>query len=123
MSKRPLRKQDFAFLGIVGFLALFLLLGQYVNHVFDSRTKYLPPDSAQGSTAPAASVSASTHAEIPAATVSLPDDAIVYITATGEKFHAKADCGTMNPDRAISISLQDALTDGYTACRRCFPEK
>ena len=115
-----MRRQDFSFICIICILALFLLLGQYVNHVLDGRTKYLPPDSVQVSTA--SSASASAQADIPIA-VSLPGDTMVYITPTGKKFHAKADCGTMNPDKAISLSLQDALTDGYTACKRCFAEK
>ena len=43
----------------------------------------------------------------------------VYVTRTGKKYH-KASCSYLRKSK-IPISLQDAKSNGYTACSRCGP--
>lgn len=43
----------------------------------------------------------------------------VYITKTGEKYHTSG-CQYLKKSK-ISISLQDAVSSGYTACSKCHP--
>ena len=43
----------------------------------------------------------------------------VYITRTGEKYH-RANCRYLSTS-SIKISLSDAISGGYTACKVCKP--
>lgn len=49
-----------------------------------------------------------------------PIGAMVWISATGEKYHNKPNCGRMNPNTARQISRSDAEARGYSACKNCF---
>ncbi|MGL5068759.1 MAG: ComEC/Rec2 family competence protein [Sarcina sp.] len=44
---------------------------------------------------------------------------IVWLSATGEKYHSKNNCGRMNPDSAREISLSDAKAQGFEDCSKC----
>lgn len=44
----------------------------------------------------------------------------VWLSATGSKYHAHNHCGTMNPDKATQVSLDEAKSKGMTACKKCF---
>ena len=44
---------------------------------------------------------------------------MVWISATGSKYHSKNDCGSMNPSNATQISLDDANARGMSPCSRC----
>ena len=44
---------------------------------------------------------------------------IVYISATGQKYHSGSKCGSMKNGQ--KISLADARARGYTACAKCRP--
>lgn len=46
-------------------------------------------------------------------------DVIVYVTATGEKYH-RAGCSSLSKSK-IPISLSEAIAQGYTPCSRCDP--
>lgn len=46
-----------------------------------------------------------------------PQERIVYVTRTGEKYHGPS-CSYLRQSR-IPISLKDAKKKGYTACSRC----
>lgn len=46
--------------------------------------------------------------------------AMVWLSATGEKYHSIPDCGRMNPAKARQVSLTDAQAAGYDACSKCF---
>jgi micrococcal nuclease len=70
-----------------------------------------PAGSATQPPAPAAAVSASTD---PAGANSGP---VVYVTATGKKFHAEG-CRYLSKSK-IQKSYADALIQGYTACSVC----
>ena len=45
---------------------------------------------------------------------------MVWIPATGEKYHSIPNCGRMNPDNARQISKSDAEARGYQACKKCW---
>jgi len=45
----------------------------------------------------------------------------VYISKTGSKYHKTADCGSMDPAKAKSLTLQEAEDAGKTPCKICFP--
>ena len=49
-----------------------------------------------------------------------PKEQIVWLSATGSKYHSKPDCGTMNPDTARQISIDDAISQGYEPCKKCY---
>lgn len=44
----------------------------------------------------------------------------VWLSATGNKYHRINNCGNMNPDKAVLVSLQDAIQRGITPCSNCF---
>lgn len=67
---------------------------------------------AQQSIAQAVSVSASTPEQ--------NNLGSVWLSATGSKYHAHNHCGTMNPDKAIQVSLTEAQNKGMRACEKCF---
>jgi predicted small secreted protein len=52
-------------------------------------------------------------------TVNNADTDIVYITKTGDKFH-RSSCHYLSKSK-ISISRDDAISAGYTACSVCKP--
>lgn len=45
---------------------------------------------------------------------------MVWLSATGEKYHSIPNCGRMNPAKARQVSLTDAQAAGYDACSKCF---
>ena len=52
--------------------------------------------------------------------VTLPSGTLVWIPATGTKFHNKNNCGNMNPDKATQITVDEAQRRGYDACEKCY---
>lgn len=51
---------------------------------------------------------------------SVSQEASVWLSATGSKYHSVPDCGNMNPDTAIQVSLSEAQNRGYEACKKCY---
>lgn len=47
-------------------------------------------------------------------------DDMVWIPASGEKYHSIPNCGRMNPDKARQISRSDAEAGGCEACQKCW---
>lgn len=45
---------------------------------------------------------------------------MVWISATGSKYHKIPDCGNMNPDKATQMEEGAAASSGYEACKKCF---
>lgn len=45
---------------------------------------------------------------------------MVWLSATGDKYHSINNCGRMNPDKAHQISQADAEARGYGRCSKCF---
>ena len=69
--------------------------------------------------------SATTEAAVPETTVLetvAPEvtEQLVWITATGSKYHSINNCGNTNPNNAYQMSLSDAQAAGYEPCKRCY---
>lgn len=58
-------------------------------------------------------------ATVGAAADSNRTSSVVYITATGKKFH-RAGCASLSKSK-IEINRSDALNEGYEPCKRCQP--
>lgn len=52
--------------------------------------------------------------------VSKPVGDMVYITATGKKYHSINKCGNTNPAKTSYVSVSDAQSRGLTACSKCY---
>lgn len=74
-----------------------------------------------------------TDVNINPASVSLPADppvesvtaqtsvtAMVWLSATGQKYHRIPNCGNMNPNKARQVSLEEAVAGGFAACKKCY---
>ena len=48
-----------------------------------------------------------------------PQEASVWLSATGTKYHSIPDCGNMNPDTARQVPLSEAQRLGYEPCKNC----
>ncbi len=48
-----------------------------------------------------------------------PTGEMVWLSATGEKYHSINNCGRMNPDKARQVTLEQAQNQGMTACSKC----
>lgn len=69
----------------------------------------------------AASAGASSQVEAaPQDTSSTSNEEMVWITATGSKYHNKNNCGTTDPSKASEISRAEAESRGYEPCKKCF---
>ena len=44
----------------------------------------------------------------------------VWVSATGSEYHSLNNCGRMNPDKAISMTEQEAINKGYGKCSKCW---
>lgn len=49
-----------------------------------------------------------------------PKTYMVWLSATGTKYHNKPNCGNMNPDNARQVTESDAIAQGYEPCKKCF---
>ena len=52
--------------------------------------------------------------------VSLPKGTMVWLSATGKKFHNKNDCGNMNPEKAVQKPVEEVAAEGIEACENCY---
>ncbi len=48
-----------------------------------------------------------------------PTGEMVWLSATGEKYHSINNCGRMNPDKARQVTLEDAKNQGFEPCSKC----
>lgn len=48
-----------------------------------------------------------------------PIGQMVWLSATGSKYHSKNDCGNMNPSTSRQVSIDEA-SQSYGACSKCF---
>lgn len=44
----------------------------------------------------------------------------VCLSATGSKYHRINNCGRMDPGRARAVSLEEAVSQGYEKCSKCY---
>ncbi len=47
----------------------------------------------------------------------------VWLSATGERYHAINNCRNMNPDKATLVTLERAKSEGYEPCGICKPRR
>lgn len=52
--------------------------------------------------------------------VNPPSGGLVYLSATGTKYHSINNCGNMNPAKARSMTEQEAINQGYEKCSKCW---
>lgn len=52
--------------------------------------------------------------------ISAPAGEMVWLSATGSKYHSINNCGRMNPDKARQVSLEYAINGGYEKCSKCY---
>lgn len=45
---------------------------------------------------------------------------MVWISATGSKYHCINNCGRMNPNNAYQMTEEDAINQGYGKCSKCW---
>ena len=57
---------------------------------------------------------------MPESQVLTPVGDMVWLSATGEKYHRINNCGRMNPDKARQVSLEYAVENGYEKCTKCY---
>ena len=50
-----------------------------------------------------------------------PQSVLVWLPATGEKYHRINNCGRMNPEKATQVTLEKAKALGYGPCSICKP--
>ena len=58
--------------------------------------------------------------EIQIAAADDSQEEMVWISATGSKYHSIPDCGNMNPDNATEMTRSQAEAAGYKACKKCY---
>ncbi len=52
--------------------------------------------------------------------ISLAPGTLVWLSATGDCFHSINHCGRMNPDKAVQVTVEDAIAKGKDACEKCW---
>lgn len=45
---------------------------------------------------------------------------MVWLSATGDKYHSIPNCGRMNPDKARQVTREQAESSGHSACTKCY---
>jgi len=48
------------------------------------------------------------------------DGQLVWLSATGSKYHSRNNCGRMNPDKAYQVTQSEAEAQGYGRCSKCW---
>lgn len=48
------------------------------------------------------------------------ESALVWLSATGEKYHSINNCGRMNPDNARQVTEEYAISSGFEKCGKCW---
>lgn len=50
----------------------------------------------------------------------IPADEMVWLSATGDKYHRINNCGNMNPNKARQVSPEYALSQNFKMCHNCY---
>ncbi len=81
--------------------------------------KYLSasPQSTKKSSAGSAAAGASRAA---ASSGTVNNEVTVWLSATGNKYHSRNNCGRMNPSKARQTTMSKAKASGYEACKKCW---
>lgn len=51
---------------------------------------------------------------------SVENTEMVWLSATGDKYHSIPNCGRMNPDKARQVTREQAESSGHSACTKCY---
>ncbi len=51
---------------------------------------------------------------------SQPQEPLVWIPQSGDKYHKKSDCGNMDPNTATQVTKSEAESRNYAPCGRCY---
>ncbi|MGG7058350.1 hypothetical protein ACQPUY_02040 [Clostridium nigeriense] len=49
-----------------------------------------------------------------------PVGEMVWLSATGTKYHRINNCGNMNPNKARQVTRESAISQGFEACKKCY---
>ena len=49
-----------------------------------------------------------------------PIGEMVWLSATGAKYHRINNCGNMNPNKARQVTRDSAISSGFEACKKCY---
>lgn len=47
-------------------------------------------------------------------------ESMVWLPASGKKYHSINNCGRMNPDTAVQVKESSAISQGYEKCSKCY---
>ncbi len=70
--------------------------------------------------APAEESATAETPSVPEESTSTPIGEMVWLSATGDKYHSINNCGRMNPNKARQVSLEYALNMNYQKCSKCW---
>lgn len=91
--------------------------GSWAEITYNGSTAYV---SAQYLTAAGSAAAAKAAVSTASGNSSDAGGQMVWLSATGEKYHSINHCGRMNPNKARQVTLQEALDEGYEACSKCW---
>lgn len=49
-----------------------------------------------------------------------PVGEMVWLSATGTKYHRINNCGNMNPNKARQVTRESVISQGFEACKKCY---
>ena len=102
--------------------------------VFNGATTYIPSSylsdidpQMMTQAAPAQTAAQATQPQTTAPTQDMQTQAptqpvgnMVWLSATGSKYHSRNNCGNMNPANARQVTESDAVSQGYEKCKKCW---
>ena len=91
--------------------------GESSGQTADSEKSFTAEEMQNGSTD---EVGAQTQQSVQSDENQQEQEEMVWISATGSKYHSIPDCGNMNPDKAHQEPISQAEAEGYEACKKCF---
>ena len=100
--------------------------GETINWNQEPCNDYTPGDERDGTSSDTAAASSqyqeSTAVQEQETTTedTTPVGTMVWISATGSKYHSIPDCGNMNPANAHQETESQALAEGYEDCKKCW---
>lgn len=93
--------------------------GLSVSWTVEPCNDYTPGNSNDFGTLPSSETEAPASEET-TITESQPQSYMVWLSATGTKYHNKPNCGNMNPDKARQVTESEAIAQGFEPCKKCF---
>ncbi len=69
---------------------------------------------------PTTNSQSATESSVNNSTSSTGGNGTVYLPASGKCYHSRNNCGTMNPSKATATTEQNAISQGYSRCSKCW---